>query len=66
MTLSLPPSDMRQLLPLADAVTAVSCGSDSAFYRWAAKWRVRHFRQGLYRRSNLADAMEREAGKKRK
>lgn len=67
MTLALPASDLRQLIPLADAITATMNGSDSGFYRWCARWGVESFRHGKYRKSDLADGMAREeAAKKRR
>lgn len=67
MTLALPVTDTRQLIPLRDAVGATANSSVSAFRRWCTKWRVAHFRQGLYLRSELADALVREeAARKRR
>ncbi len=61
MTLSLPEADTRQLLPVAAAIEATMTGSDSAFRRWCSRWRVTHYRHGKYLRSELAEAMAREA-----
>ena len=52
--------DYRQILPLADATTAVMCTSESVFYRWCEKNRVTAFRRGQYRRQDLIDGLARE------
>ena len=67
MTLQLPTGDTRTLLPLQSAVEATQTSSTSAFYRWATRYRVKPFRHGLYLRSELAAAMDREeAARKRR
>ncbi len=59
MTLALPSSDMRQSLPVADAITATGHKSRSTFYRWAAKWNLISIRRA-YSRFDLAEAMAAE------
>ena len=59
MTLALPSDDMRQSLPIADAITATGFKSRSAFYRWAAKWNLVSIRR-QYARFDLAEAMAAE------
>lgn len=54
------------VLTLAEAMAYTKHDSDSAFYRWAAKWRVRACAQGRYARGHLDRALARESTTRRK
>jgi hypothetical protein len=60
MTANLPASDLRQLIPLRDAIAAAWCNSRRAFYDWAKRYGVRAFRHGQYRRADLDAGLARE------
>ncbi len=49
------------VLTLAEAITYAKHDSDSAFYRWCARWKVRSISNGRYARGHLDRAMQREA-----
>ena len=53
------------VLTLAEAIAYTKHESDSAFYRWAAKWRIGSITNGRYARGHLDRALAREATTRR-
>lgn len=53
------------VLTLAEAIAYAKHDSDSAFYRWCARWRVRSITNGRYARGHLDRALAREASTRR-
>lgn len=49
------------ILTLAEAIAYTKHASDSAFYRWAGRWRVASTSNGRYARGPLDRALHREA-----
>jgi hypothetical protein len=55
-------SAARPVLGVAEAMELVGVDSDSAFYRWTSKWRVKASATGRYARRALLAGLDREAG----
>jgi hypothetical protein len=53
MTAALPASDLRQLIPVADAIGATHHNSRRAFYAWAKRYNVRPHRWGQFKRADI-------------
>lgn len=53
--------DRKHVLTVAEARGVANQASDSAFYRWAEKWRVAPCGKGRYARRALVAGLEREA-----
>lgn len=59
------PTLTDRILTTTEAIAYTKHESDSAFYRWASRWRVTSAQNGRYARSQLDAALERESQKKR-
>jgi hypothetical protein len=59
------PTLTDRILTTTEAIAYTKHESDSAFYRWAGRWRVTSAQNGRYARSQLDAALERETQKKR-
>ena len=59
------PTLTDRILTTPEAIAYTKHESDSAYYRWARRWRVTSAQNGRYARSQLDAALERESQKKR-
>jgi hypothetical protein len=52
------------ILTLAEAIAYTKHESDSAFYRWAGRWKITSTSNGRYARGHLDRALAREASQR--
>lgn len=58
-----PTFDPRTLLTVTECAAYIGKGSRPALYRWQARFGLRPYRRGLYRRSDVDAALQREMRK---